>query len=48
MPDGSVKKGLAEESIKSLNVDDIIQFQRFGFCRLDKKGSKFTFYYTHN
>lgn len=48
MPDGSVKKGLGEESVRDLNVDDVIQFVRTGFCRLDKKGSKFVFYYTHN
>ncbi len=48
MPDGKIKKGLAEESVNNLNVNDVVQFQRVGFARLDKKGSKFIFYYTHN
>ena len=46
MNDGSEKKGIAEPEVISLKVDDIIQFQRFGFVRLDdKRGMKF--YFTH-
>ena len=30
--------GFAEESASSLNVGDIVQFPRFGFCRLDAPG----------
>ncbi len=37
MPDATIVKGLAEALVKDLNVDDIIQFERFGFYRLDKK-----------
>ena len=48
MDNGKIKKGLAEEGIKKLKVDDVIQFQRFAFVRLDKKNDKFTFYYTHS
>jgi len=29
-------KGLCEKSVKNLAPDSIIQFERFGFCRLDK------------
>ncbi len=46
MNDGSVKKGIAEPEVSGLNVDDIIQFFRFGFCRLDDK-EDIRFYFTH-
>lgn len=49
MPDGSIKKGLGENNTKNLNINDIAQFVRFGFVRLDKKeGNNLTFWYTHN
>ena len=35
MANNTIKKGLAESSIKNLKVGEIIQFQRFGFCKLD-------------
>ncbi|HME19195.1 MAG TPA: glutamate--tRNA ligase [Nitrososphaerales archaeon] len=31
--------GFAEESVSALKVGDIVQFPRFGFCRLDSPGS---------
>lgn len=40
MDDGSWVEGLAEENIQCLKVDDLVQFERFGFVRLDKKPSK--------
>lgn len=49
MPNKEVKKGLAEPSVKNLKVGDAVQFLRFGFCRLDKKGKKgLRFWYTHD
>jgi len=49
MPDGKITRGFAEANVKSLKVDDIIQFERFGFCRLDKKEKdKITFCFAHN
>ncbi|MEM2109575.1 MAG: glutamate--tRNA ligase [Candidatus Odinarchaeota archaeon] len=35
MPDGSLTNGLAEPEAGKLKVDDIIQFERFGFIRVD-------------
>ena len=49
MPDKEIKKGLAEPMAKDLKVNDIVQFTRFGFCRLDKKEKdKLMFWYTHD
>jgi len=39
--------GLAERSISSLNVGEIVQFERFGFCRLDEGGERPNFVYIH-
>ncbi len=48
MPDGSVKEGLVEKSLEHLKEGEIIQFERFGFCRLDKKGKrKYKFWFAH-
>lgn len=47
MPDGSVKKGVGEENMRQLNAGDIVQLERFAFCRLDEKGKKLVFWYTH-
>ncbi|MBW2993759.1 hypothetical protein KY317_04255, partial [Candidatus Woesearchaeota archaeon] len=48
MPDKTVQKGLGEISIKKLKPGDVIQFERIGFCRLDKiKDNKFKFWFAH-
>jgi len=48
MPDKKLMKGIAEPLTKKLNENDVIQFARFGFCRLDKKEkSKLSFWFTH-
>ena len=48
MPDSTIKKGLAEKGVSKLKTDEIIQFERFAFCRLDKKEkNKLIFYFTH-
>ncbi|MFH1521088.1 MAG: glutamate--tRNA ligase family protein, partial [Candidatus Micrarchaeota archaeon] len=40
-------KGYCESNCAELNIGDIVQFERFGFCRLDKKEKKsLTFIYT--
>lgn len=48
MPDATIMKGLAENGVNNLEIDDIIQFERFGFARLDnKEDDKLTFYFAH-
>ena len=49
MPDKSIKKGLAEPSLKDLKVGESVQLVRTGFVKLDKKEkSKLVFWFTHN
>ena len=48
MLDASVKKGLGEPLLKDVEVNQVVQFERFAFCRLDKKEKdKLRFYFTH-
>lgn len=50
MPDNKDIKAIAEKNIESLKVNEVIQFQRFGFCRLDeiKDDGTRVFWYTHD
>jgi glutamyl-tRNA synthetase len=49
MPDAKVVKGLAEPSVKNIKKDEVVQFERFGFCKLDEiKENKLIFWYTHD
>jgi len=48
MPDGSVKKGLSESSVKNVKIGEMIQFERMGFCNLVKKGKPYVFYFGHS
>jgi glutamyl-tRNA synthetase len=48
MPDKTILKGLAEHNISSLKQGEVIQFERFGFCRLDKiEKDTYKFWFTH-
>jgi glutamyl-tRNA synthetase len=48
MPDKTVKKGIAEKNVIDIKEGEIIQFERFGFCRLDKKEKKkLKFWFAH-
>ncbi len=47
MNDGSVVKAIAEPEVVKLKKDSIIQFVRFGFCRVDQIKPELVFYFTH-
>jgi glutamyl-tRNA synthetase len=48
MPDKSLVSGVAEQTLKILKIGEIIQFERFGFCRLDSiEGRVYKFWYAH-
>lgn len=46
MPDASTARGIAEEGCRDLEEGSMIQFERFGFVRVDTK-SPFVAYYAH-
>jgi glutamyl-tRNA synthetase len=47
-PDGALDMGYCDPQCASLEVGTIVQFERYGFCRLDSKASgKLTFVYGH-
>ncbi|MCW4050592.1 MAG: glutamate--tRNA ligase [Candidatus Bathyarchaeota archaeon] len=46
MPDASVVKGLIEEQCLDMKIDEMFQFERFGFCRVDSV-EPFVAYYSH-
>jgi glutamyl-tRNA synthetase len=43
--DASVIEGFAEFACKKLKPDDIIQFERYGFVRINEAGEKLIVYY---
>ena len=47
MPDATIAEGIAEKTCKNLKPNTIIQFERFGFVRVDKINEKLVAYYTH-
>ncbi|MBW3019719.1 glutamate--tRNA ligase [Candidatus Woesearchaeota archaeon] len=48
MDDNKTKSGFAEKNIEQLEIGDVIQFERFGFCRLDSiEGGVYKFWFTH-
>jgi len=48
-PDGAADNGYCEPQCQSLDAGTIIQFERYGFCRLDAKDDgKLVFVYGHN
>ena len=47
MPDATVIEGIAESACKRLKPNTVIQFERFGFVRVNEVTPKLTMYYTH-
>ncbi|MGZ7116165.1 MAG: glutamate--tRNA ligase [Methanobacterium sp.] len=48
MPDASIINGLVEPYCNKLKIGDVVQFERFGFARLDEiKDDKLIFYFAH-
>ena len=48
LEDNTHALGLGEKSMLNLKEGDLVQLERFSFCRLDKKeGNKLTFWYLH-
>jgi len=47
MPDGSVVSGLAEDTFRDVSLDQIVQFERFGFVRVDEIDHKITVFFAH-
>lgn len=47
MPNASVVKGCAEDSCRKLEIGTIVQFERFGFVRIDQAGEPLIAYYAH-
>jgi glutamyl-tRNA synthetase len=47
MPDGSTVTGFAEDACRELKPKEIVQFQRFGFVRVDRVDEKLIVYFAH-
>ena len=48
MPDNRLVKGIGEANMKSIKKDQIVQLERFGFCRCDnKEKNKLRFWFAH-
>ncbi len=47
MPDANIAEGITESACKQLKPNDMIQFERFGFVRIDQINTKLTAYYSH-
>jgi len=47
MPDGSVLEGLGEKGLSFVRVGDMVQLERFGFCRLEEREDILVFWFAH-
>ena len=47
MQDATVVEGVAESLCKKLEPNAMIQFERYGFVRIDEVGRELTAYYAH-
>jgi len=49
MPDGKTVVGIGEANISKIKREELIQFERFGFCKYDgKKKGAYHFWFAHN
>ena len=46
MPDATTTEGIAEEACRKLSPNTEVQFERFGFVRVDRQDAKLTVYFT--
>lgn len=47
MPEGNIVKGLGERNLKDAKEGQIVQFERFGFVRIDSGGEPTITYFAH-
>ncbi len=47
MPDNSTITGLVEKSLKTVSPDEIVQFERFGFVRVESVNEKIITFFAH-
>lgn len=47
-PDGEVVEGLGEPDCRRLTKDKIVQFERYGFCRVDSVEPEIVLFFAHN
>jgi glutamyl-tRNA synthetase len=47
MPDATIARGIAEDGCRELKANDIVQFERFGFVRVESVDWKLKVYYAH-
>ncbi len=47
MPDGSKVTGVGEDALRSVHTDEIVQFERFGFVRIDRVDEEIVAYFAH-
>ena len=47
MSNASVVRGVAEDACRGLHPNEIVQFERFGFVRVDALDEKLTVYFAH-
>jgi len=47
MPDGSTVTGVGEDALRSTHTDEAVQFERFGFVRIDKVDEEIVAYFAH-
>lgn len=47
MPNGLKVAGLVEPAVKNVKVGEVVQFERFGFARVERVGDEFLAIFTH-